>query len=362
MKMGIDFGILCMKQRWIENLRGLAAISVIAIHSLNSALLIFGGDDKTTISYVLNKAFMNLLWWGVPCFLMITGYLLLNPDKDIPFEKLMKKYVWRIMVVLFTFGTVFSWMEIIFYEKVVSVYQIGKAVLNVFEGKSWAHLWYLYALIGLYLLLPIYKLISKNITDNDLLYFIIICFVFLFIISKLSLFKITSGFYINWGVYPFWLFLGYAKRRKLFVFTKQNNILLLLLSILAFILLSIACYSLGVDRIETFFGYDSPIVVVMTNSIFNLFMNIDNSGEEECGTTDTHAFVSNILYKVANNSFGIYIIHMFFVNMFYKVLKINPFSFGIGTGVILLLIVVNLILSYVGTTIMKKMPILKNYI
>lgn len=351
-----------MKQRWIENLRGLAAISVISIHSLNSALLIFGGDDTTSISYILNKALMNLLWWGVPCFIMITGYLLLDPDKSITFEKLIKKYILRILVVLFVFGTVFSWMEIIFDDKVVSVYQVWRAILNVFEGKSWAHLWYLYALIGIYLLLPIYRLISKNITDSDLLYFIIICFVFLFLISKLSLFKISSGFYINWGVNPFWLLLGYAKRRKLFVFTKQKNILLLLLSIVTLVLLSMICYGMGADVVETFFGYDSPIVAVMANSIFNLFMNFNNADMVIESKKYLNSVISNLLYKIADNSFGIYIVHMFFVNMFYKMIKINPFNYGLGTGVIVLLILINLVASYVVTLIMKKMPVLKKYI
>lgn len=68
------------KLLWIENIRAYSIVAVITIHSIYSALLLFGEDSLTTTGISIYRSLMNLMWWGVPCFLMITGYLLLNPE------------------------------------------------------------------------------------------------------------------------------------------------------------------------------------------------------------------------------------------------------------------------------------------
>lgn len=67
--------------------------------------------------------------------------------------------------------------------------------------------------------------------------------------------------------------------------------------------------------------------------------------------------LDKVLLDVGKVSFGIYVCHMFFVNVFYKLLKINPFegSYGLlGIGLILF----NFLLSYVTAKIMKRTPFL----
>jgi surface polysaccharide O-acyltransferase-like enzyme len=90
---------------------------------------------------------------------MITGVLFLNPEKDITLEKMLKKYVFRIVLAIILFGIPYCFMEIIFDANMVfNIGQIGVAILNAVQGKSWDHIWYLYMIAGLYLCIPLIKI------------------------------------------------------------------------------------------------------------------------------------------------------------------------------------------------------------
>ena len=60
------------------------------------------------------------------------------------------------------FGTVFALMEIVFTERTFYLSQIATAFINTLQNKSWGHLWYLYMLVGLYLITPVLKIFVKN--------------------------------------------------------------------------------------------------------------------------------------------------------------------------------------------------------
>src|SRR5699024_2388497 len=101
----------------------------------------------------------NLMTAGVPIFLMISGALFLTPEKKITIERLLKHYVRRILLALLIFGTVFAVMELVMTERTFSLTMVGKGFLMTLSGNTWAHMWYLYELIGLYLITPLLKVV-----------------------------------------------------------------------------------------------------------------------------------------------------------------------------------------------------------
>lgn len=87
---------------------------------------------------------------------MISGALLLNPQKQIGWPKV-AQYVKRMVIALAIFGTGYALMELLFTERTFNVAMLPLALLKVLQGESWSHLWYLYDLLGLYLLLPVFR-------------------------------------------------------------------------------------------------------------------------------------------------------------------------------------------------------------
>ena len=99
------------------------------------------------------------MYWAVPVFFMITGALLL--DKKISYKDIFSKYIKKIAIVLLVFGTTFAFVKQYALTRVFSNELINNTLLSVLEDTGFGHLWYLYVLIGLYLLLPVFNLIKN---------------------------------------------------------------------------------------------------------------------------------------------------------------------------------------------------------
>ncbi|MDR1955857.1 MAG: acyltransferase family protein, partial [Treponema sp.] len=134
---------------------------------INSYFSDYLTKSESYICVVLN----NVWQWCVPIFVMITGVLLLNPEKNITVERILKKYVLRILLAIIIFGIPYCFMEI-FFDSGLSFHinQISSALLNTIQGKSWDHMWYLYMIAGLYLCIPLIKIFVINASKNIVKY------------------------------------------------------------------------------------------------------------------------------------------------------------------------------------------------
>ena len=150
--------------------------------------------------------------WAVPCFIMITGALLLNPEKKIGYSRLFSVYIMRLLKALVCFGVLYVVLEVLFNPEQRNLQHVLEGLYEIFNGKSWSHMWYLYCLIGLYILLPFYKKITVLSKRRELQYLLAVYILFLSLMPMLGMADIESGFYIHVSsIYPFYLFLGYYK-------------------------------------------------------------------------------------------------------------------------------------------------------
>lgn len=330
-----------------EYIRTFAIIAVIAIHTFNSALLQFG--DSTIFVYEISyKIIMNLMWWAVPCFLMLSGSLLLDTNKTIDLKKLYRKYILRMISVLFTFGFVYAWLELFFKSRSLRVREIILAFGHVITGDTWAHMWYIYCLIGIYALLPMYKLIACYASNKELKYILLIMLIFEAIIRLTKIFDFNIGFYCHINtIYPFWFLMGNVKNRNLIKLQKKTLISVLFGSMVLLVLTTIYKEINGIN-LGALLGYNSILVIIQSIAVFELITNMKNF----------KGLINKILLEIANKSFGIYIIHMFFINVVYKLIKFNPFNTPVAIGAVIL-VIINLSLSYLVVNILKKIPILK---
>lgn len=63
---------------------------------------------------------------------------------------------------------------------------------------------------------------------------------------------------------------------------------------------------------------------------------------------------------LSKNSFGIYVFHMLWVNVIYKVIKFCPMDYGIW--IVMALCVIILVLSDITTIVFRKIPWIGKYI
>jgi surface polysaccharide O-acyltransferase-like enzyme len=283
---------------------------------------------------------------------MITGVLFLNPEKNISLDKMLKRYVFRIFLAIIIFGIPYCFLEIFFEDQFSFKFnQIGIAALNAIQGKSWEHMWYLYMIAGLYLLMPLIKIFVINAPKSIMKYVLVVLFIFTSIIPALeSIFPYKFGIYIPINsVYILYLLLGYCIHyNKIEI---KNSILLAL--IMAYILFVVFMplnrnfVSLTDGRHIILTGYNSPIVVMATLCIFCLLHQRNKTNK----TMDI----------IAPMCFGIYLIHTLFINFLYKYANLTPEKYPLII-VVILTTVITILLSIFFSYLARKIKIIRKYI
>ena len=373
------------RQCFLDVLRVAATCAVVLLHTITGVM------DITDMNlYPLEKkvflAALDLITWCVPVFLMISGYLFLNPNREITFMQMLKKYCRRIVFALFLFGIPYACLEQIMQERTFRVQMLGESVLLVLQGKTWSHMWYLYLILVLYLMTPAIKAILKKVPEYVL--YIILTALFagsslMPYISKLLALEelpvLPDG-----GIYLFYYLCGYlfVRRRG---FARENNVddnsgndnaeqnvmgekglsasasaqkppyfayFLTLLLALGMIASRLAgSYSVRM-------AYNYPFTVVLSL----LLMWLAREAEGKLRKKNT------VLWEKAGAMcFAVYLIHPFFVNVFYKLLYITPLSFAdgnfpaIGLSLVFFFVVI-LLFSGICTRILLKIPGMRKHV
>ena len=130
----------------LDFLRILACIGVITIHAAGSPI-VHHMVEPGTLWYNECLVMDALVRWSVPVFAMLTGFFMLDGNKELPIRKLLTKYVLRMVVALVVWSA--------FYAATLHMSLLP-------FGSQGGHFWYLGMVIGLYLSMPILRMIAAN--------------------------------------------------------------------------------------------------------------------------------------------------------------------------------------------------------
>jgi len=138
--------------RKLDAARWLAALAVVLLHCAAVPVSDAGGYGSP--AWVAANFYDSAVRWCVPVFVMISGALLLAPDKAEPLRRYYGRRAARICLPLL-FWTAFylAWSALLAHLDHGSLAPrqwLGKLA----EGKPYYHLWYLYMIVGLYLFAP----------------------------------------------------------------------------------------------------------------------------------------------------------------------------------------------------------------
>ena len=331
----------------ISILRIISTIGVIWLH-INSTIVdnldlynIRGGGIYYFFSFNL-----EIMKFAVPIFLMITGVLLLNSNKKIRIPDLFSKYILKIFLALLLFGTFFAFLILLFENKSINLMMIMMSFLYVLVGKSFSHLWYLYALIGFYLILPMLKKYVDNSSQVDIKYLLIILFLFNFVFKFFNIiFNINIAFTLPLNYIIFYPLLGY------YIYNYHKNINKLkyyMISVMVFIVVIFLFNYFSID-VSRYLNYDSPFIAIYSALIFQIFLNFK------------YFKYSKKVWKLDRLCFGVYLIHPIFIQFFYKFLNLAP----IGSNYIvisLLYLLIFTLLSFAISFVMNLIKPMNKYI
>ena len=163
---------------YIDIIRIIAILLVILLHCSGNYI---HDVSVKSFNFIVLNFFDSISRIGVPLFFMISGAYFLNNKNDVTVKSLFKKNIFKVLLVL-----VISSFAIEFTKYLVSVDNITlKAFIkNVVLGDK--ILWFFYTLIGLYLVTPLLREITKSKEKTQ--YFIFLYFVFVVLLKYIFLF------------------------------------------------------------------------------------------------------------------------------------------------------------------------------
>ncbi len=346
-----------VKQRelFADVIRCIAIISVLHIHTTYDYYVRSYGTGIFKYLLVVS-AFTSA---AVPLFYMLSGCFLLD-EKNNDYSKFYKKILKVFLQTLF-WSFIYIVIYKLFMHQDISIYQTTiKAIFREQVG----HLWYMYPLIGLYVLTPFVSKLYNKLTEKEKIILLSIVFFLPVILSTIQV-KFWSYisipkfaiFFPELGLFVLGRYL-YENKDKLI--NKKVSIASFIGIIVGLISIVVLAYMYikmeGISSTKPYFDYNKIPNVLLDVSIFTFVLSISKSLEKLPDRIKT------IINTIGKNSGGIYFVHMIFMHLFPSI-NILGLRFTANEGRYLYMLsgaALYFIFSLVATIIIKKIPLLKN--
>jgi surface polysaccharide O-acyltransferase-like enzyme len=281
-----------------DTLRTIAIILVLLLH-ISAEYVLYGKNRlELDTSFWIGNVINSMSRICVPLFIMISGMFLIGRE-----ETWVDFYKNRASRILWPF--IFWTLIYLFYRASSSflggqTININQLIKSVLYGTPFYHLWYLYMIIGLYLITPVLNKIISLLTKRTL-WLLTLTFLFIGFFNSFYDDMIKKNVpFILWFV----SYLGYFMIGFLIKESRRNYSIPFLISVyfISSIIISILTfYSIKSYDSLYFYGYVSPFVIIGSLSIFKLFHQL--------------RLKENIFSKFSHLTLGIYLIHVGFLDV-----------------------------------------------
>jgi surface polysaccharide O-acyltransferase-like enzyme len=317
-------------------------------------------------------------WWtstvyksfAVPCvplFIILSGALLLQSSKiKEPIGLFLKKRFNRI-------GFAFIFWTLIYLVWAIFVFQIPVTFGNVTQGLifgllggSYYHFWYIYLIVGLYLITPVLRTLISSDSQELLRYIIILWFLG---VAVAPFFHMISGFasldYPHYLYETLFVVGGSVGYFILGQYLKKVRVRSLILYGLFFLSVGFTIFGTWLMRFnlsslgQEYFFFDNLSISVILTSI-TLYMILSKVSAD----WPKNPFVKRVLHLISINTLPIYLLHVIIMETLQRgylgfklsVTTINPV---IGVPIIAL---ITFIITFGLVLLMKRVPVLRTII
>ena len=344
--MNAMYTAVCLRQRetigWIDMLRVIAIILVVISHCCDHFTALYGIDET---GYMLGATIGSLVRPCVPLFAMMTGVLLLPVGHTTTLTGFYRKRIGRLLWPLIFWSLLLPVANFIAYNYVwtqpanvslVGPFDIDNLINHLYTwifnfNYDTVPLWYLYMLIGIYLVLPIVSRWLESASDRDIRTVLYLWAASL-LVPYIQYFAPALGYhgnYDNWGLWgvcswnsfgSFYYMSGFTGYMILAHYLMRNpvkcsNTRLAAITIPMFIVGYIATTSGFMSMmpsgnwalIELFWSFCGINVFMMTLPVF-------------LWVKRSQVKVSPLVTRLAIMSFGVYLCHFSIVQWGYEVM------------------------------------------
>jgi surface polysaccharide O-acyltransferase-like enzyme len=340
---------------WIDLIRVVAIYLVVVVHVSGQLTNTWG--EIPTDQWIVADIYGGIARICVPLFFMISGYLLLPRSESL--GVFYAKRMTKILVPLVVWSLIYLGWYCGGHPNTCTSSLVWDLLLR--QG-TYYHLWFLYSLLGIYLILPVLRLMIKPETDKRILWYLIgLWLIFqpmLTIAHKFWNFSIKLSAPLATGFVCFFV-LGYLLGE--ITLSPRKIILSAMLWVMGTLITIIGTYLLTRNSSQFdgfFYDFVSLNVILASGGAFLLLRWIS---ERKLFTSPSiHTFMRTL----ATSTFGIYLIHVIVIEVLrYSIPYLQVSSFmGNAIWSIPFASTVVFILSFVIVRILQKITNIKNIV
>ncbi len=340
---------------WVDLLKIIACFLVVFSHNCDPYVAVFDSDRSTFLAGVFSG---SLTRSSVPLFVMMTGVLLLPTTRTM--SQFYRRRIGRILPPLIFWSAALPLFYYLYINRIplstnpainpadYTLFEtLRRAVTFIFNfNYTTTPLWYLYMLIGLYLIIPLLNAWLVQATRKELRLFLSVWFITLFI-PYIKMFAPVLGYagnYGNMGIFgicdwneygTFYYisgFIGYlVLAYYLVTYPLKISLAKTLLYGIPLFLIGYAITSFGFIEVQRYYpGNYAYLEIIWFFTGINVFMM----------TLPIFVIIQKLpvhpnkwLTRAASLTFGIYLCHFFFVQVGYDML--TPLTLPVPVKIIL---------------------------
>lgn len=303
------------KINYISVLSVISAFAVVILHT-NGCFWKYSTDRYWVTANVIE----SLMYFAVPVFFMISGATLINYRDRYTTKEFFKKRIQKTLIPFLFFSLIGLFYQIYMGNILISdlsFWGVIDAILNVKYNETY---WFFISLFSVYLSIPLFAAVPKELRQTIFKYLAGICFVFNTLLPFISTYlPITypGGLTVRVGSsYLFYILLGNLLHTN--DLKKSHRIVLYLLGIAGLLTHMLGTYNLSVAAgviDKTYKGYTGLPTVLYSAAVFIFVKNLT-----------LPKFLQKIVSMISPYTFSIYLMHWYFIDYAETTLLVDEFS------------------------------------
>lgn len=342
-----------MKERdyTLDLIRLISIFLVVVIHISNYYNRYL--DDMNSSSYFIATLYNSFARISVPLFFMISGSLVLN--EDLKERKLIRK-ISHFIFVLIVWTVIYLIFDLAFMQKTFTVSEIMNLIFEPLKP----HLWFMYAIIALYIVTPFTQLLVQNMDEHLENVFILLWSSFTGGVQLLRIvfehFNLNADItysipFVQGTYYLGYYMVGYILYNRIKSGKKISSTPYMILYMLSMMFIFLGTYLMS-NYEEVYFGdlltYRNLFVILASTSFFLVVLK---------NVRITIPKLQSILTKISPNLFGVYLFHIIPFDLLIRTVNIKNVHALVGVPFFSLIIFVS---SLVVVHIVRRIPFLRN--
>lgn len=335
---------------------------LLRVFALLAAMILYLIGDQLnrvgagTASWTVLSLYDGLLRWCVPVFAMLSGMMMLDEKAGRSLPKLFFHNALRVLIALLVWAGIYAAAGTLAAGGRFTWAGLWADILSALRGNSHDHLWFLYIILGLYLVTPVLRSFVRGASRSDFRYFFVLAFLFASLLPmSFRLWPGTAVLQVWYDRLAVQLVLGYVGYYVAGYYLREYTISRIAEAVVYVLgVLGAAATVWGTSvlsrqagrMVDTLYDPFSPNIVCFSVAVVVLFRYV-------LGVSDERSRRQR-LSGVARISFGMYLVHPLFLMLLDR-FGITVLSFPPAAAVPLLAAAVFLC-SFASAWLISKIP------